>query len=268
MDDFVVQDDGSVKPDLPMAFSRHIHQDTGHDFKVVCQLFVHLAMMPMDERRAYMEEILKDSDEHYFSVPFQVIRRKVSGSQDSIASSVWRRDFREKLERYPDLTLTKLDFTVPQCDACHLGGRKSTVAGWLKGIPYDNLSFEPIINESDSEDLEDEDSHLIGFNLGRFCAARTQIFHRLSHWNYHLYRTLSDEIDLAQHRRKRPYDTLGYAKNLPPPEDTSNPDEVMEWLDRRGTVSAEWQKLRELLERASILDASAGRKEEDINLDM
>jgi len=59
MDDFVVQDDGSVMPDLPMAFSRHTHQDTGHDFKVVCQLFVHLAMVPMDERRAYMEETLK-----------------------------------------------------------------------------------------------------------------------------------------------------------------------------------------------------------------
>lgn len=58
-DDFVVQDDGSVIPDLPMAFSRHSHQDTRHDFKVVCQLFVHLAMMPMDGRRAYMEEMLK-----------------------------------------------------------------------------------------------------------------------------------------------------------------------------------------------------------------
>jgi hypothetical protein len=59
MEDFVVQDDGSVIPDLPMAFSRQSHQDTRHDFKVVCQLFVHLAMMPMDERRTYMEEMLK-----------------------------------------------------------------------------------------------------------------------------------------------------------------------------------------------------------------
>ena len=42
----------------------------------------------------------------------------------------------------------------------------------------------------------------------------------------------------------------------------------MEWLDQRGAVSAEWQKLRELLERASNLDASTGKKEEDINLDM
>ena len=58
-DEFVVQDDGSVIPDLPIAFSRHSHQDTRHVFKVVCQLFVHLATMPMDERRAYMEEMLK-----------------------------------------------------------------------------------------------------------------------------------------------------------------------------------------------------------------
>ncbi len=55
---------------------------------------------------------------------------------------MWRRDYREKLEQYPDLTLAKLGFAVPHCDACHLGGRQSTVAGWLKGIPYDELSFE------------------------------------------------------------------------------------------------------------------------------
>jgi Domain of unknown function (DUF4211) len=59
IDDFVVQDDGAAIPELPMAFSRHSHQDTSHDFKVVCQLFVHLAMIPMDERRTFIEEKLE-----------------------------------------------------------------------------------------------------------------------------------------------------------------------------------------------------------------
>lgn len=59
IDDFVVQDDGAVIPELPVAFSRQGHQDTRHDFKIVCQLFVHLAMMPMVERRGYMENTLK-----------------------------------------------------------------------------------------------------------------------------------------------------------------------------------------------------------------
>jgi hypothetical protein len=48
-----------------MAFSRHGHQDARHDFKVVCQLFVHLAMMPMDERRTYMEEMLKGTSLYF-----------------------------------------------------------------------------------------------------------------------------------------------------------------------------------------------------------
>ncbi len=44
--------------------------------------------------------------------------------------------------QHVDNTLVKLDFAVPHCDACHLGGRKSTVEGRLKGIPYDKLSLE------------------------------------------------------------------------------------------------------------------------------
>lgn len=149
-----MEDDGVAIPELPVAFSRRTHQDSSHDFKVVCQLFVHLAMMPMGERRSFMEQILKGESylilkvltnlplgDDYFLVPFQVIRRKLSGAKDSVASSVWRRDYKEVLERYPDLTLTKLDFSTFYCDACRVR-KKSTVAGWLKGIPYDKLSFE------------------------------------------------------------------------------------------------------------------------------
>jgi hypothetical protein len=44
-----------------------------------------------------------------------------------------------------------------------------------------------MIDESDLEDLEDENSNVTSFSLGRFCAARTQIFHRLSHWNVGQY---------------------------------------------------------------------------------
>ncbi|KAI0306457.1 hypothetical protein B0F90DRAFT_1690122 [Multifurca ochricompacta] len=262
--DFVVQDDEEAIPELPMAFSRHTHRDTSHDFKIVCQLFVHLSMTPMDGRRCFMEQALKDHE--YFAVAFKAISRKISGTKDSIASSTWSRDYRKTLEIYPDLSLTKVDFAIPHCDACHLGGRLSTVTGWLKGFPYDNLSFEPIIHESDSEDYDSEGSHITGFSLGRFCAARTQIFHRLSHWSYHLYRALSEEVDLVQQPgKKRLFDRLA---SIPPPEDVSNPDDVMEWLDQRGVVSTEWHKLCELLQRAGSLNASVGKREEDIDLDI
>lgn len=83
------------------------------------------------------------SEEEYLSVPLQVTRRKLSGMRDSlVASSVWKSDFKKALESYPNFTLVQLDFAIPQCDACHLGGRLSTVMGRLSGKPYDEYDFE------------------------------------------------------------------------------------------------------------------------------
>jgi hypothetical protein len=73
---------------------------------------------------------------------------------------------------------------------------------------------------------------------------------------YRLYGTLSEEVDLVQRPgKKRPFSR---SSKLSPPENTSNPDDITEWLDKRGIVSAEWQKLCELLERAGNLDADGG----------
>jgi hypothetical protein len=82
-------------------------------------------------------------DEEYFSVPLRIARRKLSGLRDSlVASSVWRPDFKQQLEKYPTFELTGLDFAVPACDACHLGGRMSTLLGRVSGSPYDRFGFE------------------------------------------------------------------------------------------------------------------------------
>lgn len=82
-------------------------------------------------------------EEEYLSVPLQVTRRKLSGMRDSlVASSVWRSDFKKALETYPNFTLIRLNFAIPSCDACHLGGRSSTLLGRLGGKPYDKYDFE------------------------------------------------------------------------------------------------------------------------------
>ena len=72
---------------------------------------------------------------------------------------------------------------------------------------------------------------------------------------YRLYGTLSEEVDLMRYPSKmRPFSR---SSNLSPPKDTSDPDDVTEWLDKKGIVSAEWQKLCELLERAGNLDVAS-----------
>jgi hypothetical protein len=58
------------------------------------------------------------------------MRRRVLGMRDSlVASSTWRAGFKAALEKYPALHVREMEFSVPNCDACHLGGRKATLLG-------------------------------------------------------------------------------------------------------------------------------------------
>lgn len=82
------------------------------------------------------------------------------GLRDSlVASSVWRPQFKISLERYPKFELTQLNYAVPGCDACHLGGRKSSRVGRLGGIPYDKLGFEMIVCIYKSRKLVTSNNH-------------------------------------------------------------------------------------------------------------
>ena len=58
---FIVNDDAHGVPaaQLPLAFSLSTHQDLTHQFKIVCQLFVHIAVRPLADRRPFLESALK-----------------------------------------------------------------------------------------------------------------------------------------------------------------------------------------------------------------
>ncbi|KAH0830589.1 hypothetical protein J3R83DRAFT_2044 [Lanmaoa asiatica] len=261
-ENFIVDDDAHGVPaaQLPLAFSLSTHQDLAHHFKIVCQLFVHIAVQPLVDRRPFLERALKE--EEYLSVPLQVTRRKLSGMRDSlVASSVWRSDFKKVLETYPKFTLVRLDFAIPQCDACHLGGRLSTLLGRLIGKPYDEYDFEGVSDdESDRNSEEDGDSDVDEkrgvreeFHLGRFCAARTQVYHQFSHWEYSLYKSLQREIMEAQDETRQ-FVKVAYIGGIKPPRDLHDADRVMEWLDERGIIDMEWQKVRQMMDSARNLE--------------
>ena len=59
--DFIVEDGVHDVPpaQLPLAFSLSTHQDLTHHFKIVCQLFVHMAVRPLVDRRPFLEHALK-----------------------------------------------------------------------------------------------------------------------------------------------------------------------------------------------------------------
>ena len=49
-DNFIVEDDSIQAIELPAEFSMNTYQDLLHHFKIVCQLFVHMAVHDEDER--------------------------------------------------------------------------------------------------------------------------------------------------------------------------------------------------------------------------
>jgi len=81
--------------------------------------------------------------DEYFAAPLSLARRKIDGLRDSlVVSSAWRPEFKKPLERLPQLEITALQFSLPGCDACHLGGRLSTRVVRVSGKPYNRITFE------------------------------------------------------------------------------------------------------------------------------
>lgn len=253
--DFIVEDDGMAMPQLPTEFSMESHQDLSHQFKKIFQFFVHIAVQSPQDRRSFMAKQLRD--EEYFSVPLQVLRRKILGLRDSlVASSVWRPDFKKALEKFPNLDIVPLEFSVPYCDACHLGRRTSTLLGRLSGNPCERSGF------NDKDDTESEET--LEFHLGRFCAKRTRIFHEFSHWENALFLCVCREIEeLRGASQTRGFYRVAYMGGKQPPDDLGDADGICEWLDERQLIEIEWEKIKTLMESARHLEMSA-RKGENV----
>ncbi|KAL5511845.1 hypothetical protein ACEPAH_5063 [Sanghuangporus vaninii] len=262
LDDFIVEDEGDAHTTaLPAMFSMNTYQDLVHQFKIVCQYHVHLAVTKPAARPRRAKRLTGDE---YFSVPLSIARRKLADIRDSIVSSVWRPDYKKSLMSYPKFELHALDFALPQCDACHLGARISTISGRLGGEPYDRITFETrgAKTESSTDESDDEDHRPLEFNLGRFCARRTKVYHELCHWEYELFSSLLREVEELGNAG-RGFVKVAYTGGAELPEDVSDADQVMEWLDQRGIIGYEWQKVKDLISRATNLEADVKRGRQD-----
>ncbi|KAF5315605.1 hypothetical protein D9611_004714 [Ephemerocybe angulata] len=251
--DFIVEDEGLGAPLLPAEYSMETHQDLSHQFKKIFQFFVHIAVQPPKKRKKFMQTNMEG-------------KRKLAGLRDSlVASSVWRPQFKKALERFPQFSLTSLAFTVPECDACHLGRRVSTLCGRLDGEPYDRVGFQLLKGEDESSDTDsDEKSLKKEFNLGRFCGRRTHVYHQFSHWEYGLFKSIDSEIEdlramQTKKKGKKQFYRVAYAGGKQPPEDLTDADELVEWMDERKIIEREWQIVKTMMESARHLEMEGKR---------
>ncbi|KAJ8489704.1 hypothetical protein ONZ51_g2761 [Trametes cubensis] len=258
-DTFIVEDDSAAAVELPAEFSMNTYQDLLHHFKIICQLFVHMAVHDLEDREDVATRLQRNQ---YFSVPLQITRRKLTGMRDSlVAGSTWRPNFRKALDTFPTFELYDLEFTVIGCAACNLGARKSTLQGRLDGEPYDKLTYEPIAPSEPSSDDDEESEQLPKqFDLGRFCAKRTRTYHQFTHWEYHLFHALKDEIEgLKANREGRSFVRVAYAAGKQPPEDLTDADAIMDWLDERQVINIQWHEIKTMMDSARHLEVRGGR---------
>jgi len=62
---FIVEDDNqAVAAELPSEFSMRSHDDLSHQFKIIFQLFVHVAVRTSAERHTFMSEQVKGKLHH------------------------------------------------------------------------------------------------------------------------------------------------------------------------------------------------------------
>lgn len=77
---------------------------------------------------------------------------------------------------------------------------------------------------------------------------------------YALYQSLFQEVDELRHSNgERGFVRVAYAKGIKPPEDLTDADGIMDWLDERKIIDMEWQKVREMMESARNLEMAAKR---------
>ncbi|KAG9102014.1 hypothetical protein FRC06_002408 [Ceratobasidium sp. 370] len=242
-----IEDDGGEAnvPILPEGYSMFGHQPLAHQFKVVMQMFVHLACTKPRKRWAFRHDekngnsgymlsphakrLFTPDIEQYFGLALRALRRKLDGMRDSlVVSSAWTSSFKKALNSHTELNIFDLDFA-------------------------------PVVkNEDDSADDDQEDQttpHDLG-DLGRFCQARVRCYHNFVHWEWQLFETIKAEIQVLRTARWR----NDPAQAERPAAD--DPDGIMAWLDRRGIVEQEWHQLEQLMEAARGLEFKKGNEDD------
>ncbi|KAJ7866381.1 hypothetical protein B0H14DRAFT_2732853 [Mycena olivaceomarginata] len=227
--------DGSAAAPLPKEFSMVAHEGLSHQFKKIFQ--VHLAIRPQVEHEKFMEDMLQA--EEYFSIPLTTARRRISSIRDSLVSFRWTSDFTEILAKYPELKMEDLPSArAAQCDEI-----------------------------DDDKKRRKKDSKLKVFNVGLFCAERVQVFHKICHWEYELFKSISHEVD-ELHEAKQSSGVFNDRDVFVPIKehnikDMDNADAIYEWLDQRNKVEIEWQKIKLILEQAQNVDSATKRGKTD-----
>ena len=76
---------------------------------------------------------------------------------------------------------------------------------------------------------------------------------------------MNEEVEGLRNRssKARVYVPVAYSGGAKPPDDLDDADGIMNWLDERGMITTEWQKIKDMMESARNLEVASKRGDGD-----
>lgn len=120
---------------------------------------------------------------------------------------------------------------------CTLHGLKPTEKYKFVVDDSDDSTIEDDGNSTEDVDNNDEDETdgelPKPFKLGQHCARRTTLHHQITHWEWTLFQIIDKKIDRLKKSKKKKWIQEG---DISRPTSTSDPDKIVEWLEKKGIV--------------------------------
>ena len=123
----------------------------------------------------YIEVVDDTNDE--LKTAKEKMERKIQDLKNMLKSEAWQPDFKEAMETFPILENNTLSHEREGCEACARSGRIASQSLSFMGSPYDIENFESQETSLQSDML---------FKVGRYCARRSELYHRVYHYLFHL----------------------------------------------------------------------------------
>ncbi|KAK6486025.1 coiled-coil domain-containing protein 82-like isoform X1 [Huso huso] len=108
--------------------------------------------------------------------------------------SRWKERYKERVECYPSMKVVSIGVRRGPCQACEMH-RHSKYMVILSGQQYDTKTLE-----DDSFMPHDKQ----GLNVGSVCVERTQVYHRLRHFKYHLFKLCCSVLEQEEEHEDEP----------------------------------------------------------------
>ncbi|XP_021474396.2 coiled-coil domain-containing protein 82 isoform X2 [Oncorhynchus mykiss] len=140
--------------------------------------------------------------------------------------SRWTDRYKERVECYPKVRLLKLGLHQSVCEACKLQ-RPCSFSVRLSGQLYN-------LNSLEEDQFMPDDTQ--AFSVGSVCASRTEVYHALKHFKYHLFQHCRTVMEEEEKNGEEPV--------------KETVKRVFTKLEERGWISEQYEKFQDHLNDA------------------